>query len=95
MSSTSQPDIKDPEIRRLAVELADLTGESVQQALTEALRLRLEKERQGRPPRGRGTKSREGIAERLMEIGRRASRLPVLDPRSPDEMLYDEDGLPK
>jgi hypothetical protein len=30
-----------------------------------------------------------------MEIGRRASALPVLDPRHPDEILYDEFGLPK
>jgi antitoxin VapB len=42
-----------------------------------------------------GPKSKEGVAEKLMEIGRRAASLPVLDPRDPDEILYDEFGLPK
>jgi antitoxin VapB len=82
-----QLNIKNPETRRLANELAEMTGKSVTEVVTEALRERLERERQAR--------SREGMAERLMEIGRRAAKLPVLDPRTPDEMLYDEDGLPK
>jgi hypothetical protein len=35
------------------------------------------------------------LAERLLEMGLRASALPVLDARDPDDMLYDEFGLPK
>jgi antitoxin VapB len=70
-----------------AEELAELTGESITEAVTEALRQRLERERQSR--------SRTGMADRLMAIGRCAASLPILDPRTPDEMLYDEDGLPK
>jgi antitoxin VapB len=87
MSSTSQLNIKHPEARRIATELSKLTGESVTQVVTNALREKLEREK--------ARTSREGIAEKLMEIGRRAAALPVLDPREPDEMLYDEFGLPK
>lgn len=87
MPSTSQLNIKNPEARRLAEELAALTGETVTQAVTGALRDRLERERRARPSRG--------VAERLMAIAEEFSRLPVLDPRDPDDMLYDEDGLPK
>jgi hypothetical protein len=35
------------------------------------------------------------LAHRLLQIGRECAALPVLDERSPDEMLYDEQGLPK
>jgi prevent-host-death family protein len=35
------------------------------------------------------------IAERLNEIAVHCASLPVLDDRSPEEMLYDERGLPK
>jgi antitoxin VapB len=79
--------IKNPEARQIATELAKLTGESVTQVVTSALREKLERETT--------KKSREGLAERLMEIGREFSRLPVVDPRGHDEMLYDEFGLPK
>ena len=87
MSSTSQLNIKNPEARRLANELSDITGETVTEAVTNALRERLDRKKKLR--------NRDGLAERLMEIGRHAASLPVLDPREPDEMLYDEYGLPK
>ncbi len=87
MSSTSQLNIKNPETRRLATELSRLTGETVTEAITTALRERLERETRAR--------RRHGMAERLMAIGRHAASLPVLDPSHPDDMLYDESGLPK
>jgi len=35
------------------------------------------------------------MADELDDIGRRCARLPVRDPRPPDEILgYDEDGHP-
>lgn len=35
------------------------------------------------------------MRERLLALADRFSALPVLDPRSPDELVgYDEDGLP-
>jgi antitoxin VapB len=79
--------IKNEEAHRLASELATLTGETLTKAVTEALRERLEREKRKR--------GREGVAERLMEIGRRYAALPDRDTRSADEILgYDEHGLP-
>lgn len=80
--------IKKPEADRLARELAELTGETVTDAVLNALRERLERHR-GRRRSGR-------LAETLMDIGRRCARLPVLDDRTADEILgYDDQGLPR
>ncbi|HYM75901.1 MAG TPA: type II toxin-antitoxin system VapB family antitoxin [Candidatus Dormibacteraeota bacterium] len=80
--------IKNEETHRMARELARLTGESMTAAVNEAIRERLE--------RVRG-KSGRGMAERLMEIGKDcAARLK--EPYKSidiDELLYDENGLPK
>ncbi len=81
--------IKNPETYRLVRELADITGESMTTAVTEAVRDRLARVRQSETP---------GVmADQLHEIatGMRA-RLPDdfldADPTSP---LYDRDGLPR
>ena len=82
--------IESEEAYRLAADLSQLTGESMTKAVTEALREKLEREKRAR--------GREGMAEKLVELGRRFRELPVLDPRSPQEImddLYDEDGLPR
>ena len=80
--------IKNGEAHRLARRLARLTGETLTEAVTQALRERLEREKRHR--------QRAGIAERLMDIGRRCAALPVRDARSPEEILgYDEHGLPR
>ena len=79
--------LKNPEADRLARELADLTGESLTDAVLVALRERLERQRIRRHP--------IRLRDDLMEIGRRCASLPVLDSRSPDEILgYDDQGLP-
>jgi antitoxin VapB len=83
--------IKNEEADRLARELAELTGESVTAAVTEALRERLAREEKARH-------RRKATAAELMEIARDiASRM-----KEPwksidiDELLYDEKtGLPK
>jgi antitoxin VapB len=78
--------IKNAETHRLALELAQLTGESMATAVTEAVRERLARLK------------REGMADRLMEIGRRAAeRLNAPGSRIMEiEDLYDEiTGLPK
>jgi antitoxin VapB len=77
--------IKNPEAHRLAQELADLTGQSMASAVTEALREKLARER------------RRGLADRLMAIGRDfASRMSDETKNLDiDEYLYDENGLPK
>jgi antitoxin VapB len=42
----------------------------------------------------RKTRNRAAFAGRLLKIGRECARLPVLDKRSPEDMLYDDKGLP-
>jgi antitoxin VapB len=79
--------IKDPEAHKLARALAQETGETITQAVTEALRERLERVRRRRKP--------EATAADLLEIGRRCARTlkgPALDHAT---LLYDERGLPR
>lgn len=79
--------IKHPEADRLARELSEQTGETLTEAVIKALRERLLRE-QGRARPGR-------LCDELQEIRRRCSSLPVLDRRSPEEILgYDDRGLP-
>jgi antitoxin VapB len=78
--------IKDPETDQLARQLAQVTGEKITDAVKIAVRERLDRE-----ARNRGKAS----LERLMTIARRIASRPVVDPTPPDEMLYDEYGLPR
>jgi antitoxin VapB len=80
--------IKSMEAERLAREIAERTGESLTGAIQKALQERLDRLKQQR---------RTGIvASQLEEILRRVDQLPILDSRSPDEILgYDEHGLPR
>lgn len=39
-------------------------------------------------------KETEGLDEELNEIARHCAKLPALDKRSEDEILYDKNGLP-
>ncbi len=79
--------IKNKEADRLARELAQATGEGLTEAITEALRERL--------VRVQGRKRRTRLHEELRSIRRRCAALPVLDDRSPEEILgYDQNGLP-
>lgn len=80
--------LKNRETYRLARELADLTGESMTAAVTEALRERLQRVREARG---------EGLADRLLAIGRDCSahlREPFRSVEHGD-LLYDERGLPR
>jgi antitoxin VapB len=77
--------IKSVEADELARELARVTGESLTDAITVALRERLERVRP----------DRTDLVERLLAIGESGHALPRLDQRSDDEILgYDEQGLP-
>lgn len=79
--------IKNDEADRLARELAELTGESITEAILLSLRERLE--------RKRAVRDNRPLADRLMEIGQHCASLPVVDDRTPDEILgYDDNGLP-
>lgn len=80
---------KNPDVDRLARELASVTGETLTDAVLVSIRERLERERRRRVRR------ETDLAEDLMEIGRQCAALPVLDIRSEDEILgYDQTGLP-
>lgn len=80
--------IRNPDAERLAAELARHTGETKTEAVTKALRDRLD--------RVRREKSRRRLADELEEIAEDCARLPVLDERSADEILgYDRNGLPR
>lgn len=86
--------IKDPETDRLVRHYANkhatsFTG-AIRLAVTNALRH--EGESIGDPDReARNHAFRKMIAEIQHEV----AKLPVLDPRHPDDILYDADGLPK
>lgn len=81
--------IKNGETARLIRELADLTGESMTGAVTEAVRERLGRLRQ--------SQGRDGMADRIHVIAAdMRARLPedFFDVEHGD-LLYDEYGLPK
>ena len=79
--------IKTPEAHDLARELAELTGESLSRAVTEAIRERLARLRE----------ERDGFEEEVLQIGRDCAARLREPYRSIDhgEFLYDELGLPK
>jgi antitoxin VapB len=79
--------IKNDEADRRARELAGITGESLTEAVVQALRERLQ--------RKRARETATPLAERLLRIGRACAGHDLLDERAPDEVLgYDENGLP-
>jgi antitoxin VapB len=80
--------IKDPETEQLARNLAQLTGESITTATKRAIEERL---------RRLGAHSRKAaLLEDLADIRRRWSALPILDDRTPEDILgYDAHGLPR
>ena len=79
--------IKSDDTHRRAKELARMTGESIAEAVDRAVTERLERLRRQR--------NRKELAAKLLKLGERCSRLPVIDERSAEEMLYDESGLPR
>ena len=80
--------IKNEETHKLADQLAKLTGESMTDAVTKAVRERLERVRSGRG---------SGLADRLLGIGKDcAARLKEpFKTGNHGDLLYDEKGLPK
>ena len=79
--------IKHPEADEMARKLAEITGLSITEAVTKALREQLRRET-GRDSAGR-------LVEELRAISDRCAALPDYDTRSPEEILgFDEHGLP-
>ncbi len=76
--------IKSDRADRLARDLVALTGETITEAVEASLEARLASERKRR--------NRANLAD----IVERFQSLPVLDQRTPDDIIgYDESGLPK
>ncbi|MBW4462996.1 MAG: type II toxin-antitoxin system VapB family antitoxin [Nodosilinea sp. WJT8-NPBG4] len=82
--------IQDPQAHRMAQELAELTGQSLTDAVKMALQQALAKFKASKTaPQPRP------LVDRLNEIALRCAALPDYDNRSADEILgYDEHGLP-
>jgi len=80
--------IKNEEAHKLANQLAKLTGENMTEAVTTALRERLDRVRNRRGA---------GLAERLMRIGKDCAAHLKEPFRSAahGDLLYDERGLPR
>ena len=81
--------IKNEETCQLARELAQLTGETMTEAITVALRERLERERSERDIEAR--------VQRMLAIGRRCAAMSGDGPSAAGhgDLLYDERGLPR
>jgi len=79
--------IKDPKADRLARQLAKQNGETITSAVIHSL-----EERLARAPKRR---DEEALLKDVNEIVSRFQARPILDPRTPDEILgYDDNGLP-
>jgi antitoxin VapB len=80
--------IKHAEADTLARKLAEVTGQSITEAVLHALREQLQRET-GRRAAGR-------LKDELRAISQRCSQLPDRDTRSPEEIIgFDKHGLPK
>jgi antitoxin VapB len=80
--------IKDPAADMLVRELAETTGETITEAVTVAVKERLERLHTARRPRR--------LADELDEIALRCASLPLLDDRPEADLLgYDASGLPR
>lgn len=80
--------IRNKQADELAASLAKLTGETKTEAVTQALRERLERVRRAR--------TRRYLADDLDEIALHCASLPLQDRRSAEEIIgYDEHGLPR
>lgn len=80
--------IKNPETEKLARELARRRGQGITEAVTDVLRREVERER--RKPRHDDIEKR---LRRIEEIVEEVKKLPVLDDRTPDEIIgYNDQG---
>jgi antitoxin VapB len=85
--------ISDPKIDELAAELAKRTGEDPTAAVVRVLEEKLTRQPE-KPVAPLDDAERERRMAEIQKIVAEFNQLPVLDNRTPEEMLYDEDGLP-
>ena len=80
--------IKSDEAEALARKVAAITGETLTGAIVRALREQLERLEE--------KEQVSSVVYQLETIARRTAELPLLDPRSPEEILgYDKNGVPR
>ena len=97
---TPQLNIKDAETTRLVRELVELTGETQTEAVRNALRERLERERAEREAQAEHTEEDrrrefERVWAKIRKIQERVRRRGFAANMLTDDDLYDENGLPK
>lgn len=81
----------DPETERLARKLAEVTGKSLPDILKQAIEAEAAKVGVAKPE----PISKEELIARMTEITDGFAKLPILDRRTPDEIMgYDDHGLP-
>jgi antitoxin VapB len=80
--------IKHPDADQLARHLAEVTGQSITEAVIRALREQLLRET--------GRRSAPRLIDELRAISDRCAALPDYDTRTPEEIIgFDEHGIPK
>lgn len=82
--------IKNRELEEISRELARVTGKPITEALLEGARRELERQKILR-----NALPTDSFFTGIREIQKRVAKLPILDSRSANEILYDENGLPK
>jgi antitoxin VapB len=83
----------DPDTERLAQKLAEATGKPLPTIVKEAIAAKAEAA--GVSTRARKRLVGQDLIDRMTAISDRCAALPVLDPRSPDQIVgYDEFGVP-
>ncbi|MEZ4590436.1 MAG: type II toxin-antitoxin system VapB family antitoxin [Chloroflexota bacterium] len=81
-------EIEHPKLDTLLKELIAFTGETEPQAIVNALQERLEREKSKQ-------QTSISVKSEILRIGRECAALPILDSRSPVEILsYDAIGMP-
>ena len=81
-------EINNPQLDELLRELIEFTGETEPQAIVKSLQERLDREKSKRS-------TQMSIKSEILRIGQECAALPILDSRSPEEILgYDLIGVP-
>ena len=84
----------DPETERLARRLAEVTGRPLPAVVKDAIAAKAEAAGLAVPKHAQ--MSRANLLARMTEIADGFARLPVLDARTPDDIIgYDEHGVPR
>ena len=85
-----QLNIKNPDVVRSIKRLSELTGLSATQAVKQAV-----EEAIPRAEHRKSSNPRNLDLDRIDALLKEIWSLPILDHRHPDDILYDEDGMPK